>query len=299
MTKMLNDFGLFVDNLRKSRNISREEFIDGIISIRQYQRYVNGESSLNNEKLFKLVDKLGMNFFNVHKLYFKKTKDEIVKLYEIYDEISKGKLIVGSELLSKVSIDDFNDVYSKSFFKLVELLLLLKSKKLPDSLVIDRLKDLIGYPNCLENKIINFVEYVAYIHISSFSSDKYDDKRILNYLYDKIRNNNISSDAISIQHIPSTYAHISRRLGVIGEYDKSLKIAQNGIDWCIKYESHNALAHLLMYKAISLHSLDRLEEALLPAKKAFSLLFVTGNKTTTSSFTKMFEKNFNMRVSEL
>ena len=43
MNNILNDFGLFIDNLRKSRNMSREDFINGIISIRQYQRYVNGE----------------------------------------------------------------------------------------------------------------------------------------------------------------------------------------------------------------------------------------------------------------
>ena len=299
MTKIFNDFGSFIDDLRKSRNVSREDFIDGILSIRQYQRYVNGEASLNNRKLLMLIDKIGMDFLTVHKLYFKKIKDDLIDLYTIYGEISKGNLIFGSEELGKLTTDDFEDEYSKSFYKLLELLLLKKSKKMPDSLVNDKLKKLIDYPNCLENKIISFVEYVAYINISSYSSDKYDDKKILNYLYNKIRNDNISADSLLIHYMPSTYAHISRSLGVIEEFDKSLNIAQKGIDWCLKHERHNSLAHLFMYKAISLHSLDRLDEALLPAKKAFLLLSITENDMTAKAFTKVFEKTFNMKVNEL
>lgn len=299
MNNMLNDFGLFIDNLRKSRNMSRENFINGIISIRQYQRYVNGEASLNNQKLFQLIDRLGMNFFNIHKLYLDRNDEQASKLDNIYNEILKDNLKQASKLLEVVSIEDFNDKYNKSFYKLCKLLLHKRTKTMPLPMVVTKLKELIDYPSCLNNKIINFVEYVSFIEISSYSSEKYEDVRILNFLYDKIKSGSVSTDSILLTYLPSTYAHVSRKLGVMEEYEKALIIAQKGINWCITNETHNSLVHLFFYKAISLRHLNRNEEALKSAKRMFSLLDVENKEHKTNVFSKLFEKTFNMKVSEL
>ena len=298
MTTILNDFGLFIDDLRKKRNMSRENFINGIISIRQYQRYVNGESSLNNEKLFKLIDRLGMNFFNIHQFYLRKNNEHKSKLNKIYGEISRENIKLASELIDSISTDDFFDEYNKSFYELCKLLLFTRTKKMPSTLVVDKFKKLINYPDCLKNDIISFVEYVAYIEISTYSNHS-EDTRIVNYLYSKIKDNIISLDSTLIPYLPSAYAHVSRRFGVIEEFQKSLIIAQQGIDWCLRYDSFNSLAHLFYYKALSLSNLNRREESLVTVRKLFSLLSVANNKNKTIMFTKVFEKDFNMKVSEL
>ena len=299
MSTILNDFGSFLDSLRKSRNMSREKFIDGIMSLRQYQRYVNGESSLNNDKLFKLIDKLGMNYFSVHERYFNSTRDDISKLNSIYGAITREDMKLASTLSSEISVKELLNDYSKSYFNLCELLILKKTNRMPISLVTDKLKELINYPSCLDNKIINFVEYVSFIHISSYSSSKYDDTRILDFLYEKIKSNSISSDSTILAYLPSTFSHIARRLGIIEEFDKALFIAQKGIDFCLNHETHNSLVHLFIYKSFALKDLNRLEEAIDTAKRAFSLLHVEGIKSKTEQFTKIFESNFNMKVSEL
>lgn len=299
MDRMINDFGRFIDNLRKSRNITRESFIDGIMSIRQYQRYVNGESSLNNEKLFKLIDNLGMNFLNVHKLYILRATEEGPRLRIIYKEIVSENYKLAKEMISKISIDDFNDEYNKSFFELCNLLLARRLKTMPSNLIVDKLKKLIGYPKCMKNKIISFVEYISYLDISSNSLDNGDDIIILNFLYDKIKGNNITSDSLNSLYLPSTYAHVSQRLGVIKEYKKSLLIAQKGIDFCVKCDSLNSLSHLFFYKALSLRLLDRNPESIIAAKKSFNLLDIENKEHKTKSFIRIFEKSFNMKIDEL
>jgi len=299
MNTILNDFGAFLDSLRKSRNMSREEFIEDIMSLRQYQRYVNGESSLNNDKLFSLIDRLGMNYFSVHEMYFISTQNEITKLDYIYEAITQEDMKTASKLINEISSKDFYNEYNKSYFKLCELLILKKTKRMPVSLVTDKLKELINYPNCLNNQIINFVEYVAFIHISSYSSSNYDDTRVLDFLYDKIKSNSISSSSTVLAYMPSTFSHIARRLGIIEEFEKALFIAQKGIDFCLSHETHNSLVHLLIYKSFALKDLNRIDESLESAKIAFALLFVEGNKSKTEQFTKIFETNFKTKVSEL
>ena len=150
----------------------------------------------------------------------------------------------------------------------------------------------------MKNKIISFVEYVAYLDISSHSLDS-NDAKIVNFLYRKINENNLAADSLHIPYLPSTYSHVAKMLGSIEEYQKSLEIAQKGIDFCIRYDSLNSLVHLFFYKALSLNFLEKRDEALISIKKAFSLLYVENKEHKTKQFTQIFEKNFNMKVSEL
>jgi transcriptional regulator with XRE-family HTH domain len=296
---MLNDFGTFLDSLRKSRNMSREEFVEDILSLRQYQRYVNGESSLNNDKLFKLIDRTGMNFLTVHKLYVIKNSQQLPLLNSVYKEILSQNYILAKEILAELKSHEIHDEYSKSFYNLCKLILHRRTNTMPSNLIVDKLKNLIGYPECMNNEIISFVEFIAYLDISDNSNDKNDTLKIVNFLYKKINEGNITSDSLQILYLPSTYAHIASKLGFFEEYEKSLIIADKGIDFCLKYDSLNSLAHLFFYKALTLKKLDRNEEALIIAKKAFYTLFVEDKDYKTKSFTKSFEKEFNMKVSNL
>ena len=225
--------------------------------------------------------------------YLGRNNEQISKLNNIYNEILRDNLRQASELLDKILVSDFHDEYNRLFYELIRLLLLKRTKKMPKSMVTEKLKKLIDYPSCLSNEIITFVEYVAFIEISGYSSEKYDDVRILNYLYKKIQSDNVSTDSILLSYLPSTYAIVSRNLGVLGEFEKSIVIAQKGIDWCIEYETHNSLVYLLFYKAIALNYLNRSDEAMHSIKKMFALLFVEDKEHKTKKITEAFEKHFN------
>lgn len=298
MNSILNDFGSFLDGIRKSRNISRENFIDGIISLRQYQRYVNGESTLNNEKLFKLIDKLGMNFIGVYRMFLKKEDEDSSNLNEVYKEIIRMNYVKANDLLKQININSIKNSFNKSLYELCNLLILRKTKKIPVNLAMDRYKQLINYPKCLDNEIINFIELVSFIEIGRYSNEK-DRKRVTIFLYSKILENSISSYSLPASSLPSIYSAVSRSLGQIDEFKKSLYIAQKGIDYCLTYDNMNSLVNLLYYKALNLKLLNQEDNALVAIRKMFALLQVEGKPDKTNDFTKIFEENFNMRVSQL
>ena len=87
MNNTSQEFGLFIDNIRNSRNMSREDFVEGILSTRQFQRYLKGESSITNDKIFQLVDKLEMNILNVYKLFINRENTEYKLVHNIYNLI--------------------------------------------------------------------------------------------------------------------------------------------------------------------------------------------------------------------
>lgn len=291
----LSDFGSFIDNLRKARNMSREDFIEGTISLRQYQRYVNGETSLNNDKLFKLIDKLELDFLGTFRLYLNKKETETHNLYDVYGAITFNDLVKAEDLLQKIDKDSLQNAYNKLFYDLCTLLILRRTKKMPNDLIMTKLIALINYPNCLNNEVITFIELVAYIELGKYSS-KNNKKNITNFLYSKIKEKNIISNALPISFLPSIYSTVSSALGELDEYEKSLYIAEKGITYCFKHDNLNSLVNLFAYKSLSLFYLDRKDEALAAAEKMLALLFVEDKPNKSKQFVALFEKIFNTKA---
>ena len=51
----------YIEKLRSFRNVTQEEFVDGVISLRQYRRYLQGTSALQMKIIKQLSKKLGFN----------------------------------------------------------------------------------------------------------------------------------------------------------------------------------------------------------------------------------------------
>ena len=55
----------YLERLRTARNISQESLAQGITSLRQYRRYMNGESEIPFQIIDQLCDRLGIKTINL------------------------------------------------------------------------------------------------------------------------------------------------------------------------------------------------------------------------------------------
>jgi len=55
----------YLERLRSARNMSQESFTTGITSLRQYRRYLSGESDLPFQVIDQLCDRLGIQTINL------------------------------------------------------------------------------------------------------------------------------------------------------------------------------------------------------------------------------------------
>ena len=55
------EISLFIEKLRAYRNLTLEEFLHDIVSIRQYRRYLSGDSTLSYLILDNLATRLGFS----------------------------------------------------------------------------------------------------------------------------------------------------------------------------------------------------------------------------------------------
>jgi len=296
---MAKGFALYIESLRKSRKISREDFVENIMSIRQYQRHLKGETSISNDKIFLLVDKLEMDFFDIYNSYVRKDETEYKNIYNIYSQIVNLDYKKAHQLIIKTDKNSIHSNYNKSFYNYCKITVQNKLRLISDSMAINKLKANIDYPECLDIKILNSVELITLISISGHLLEKDKDDRIANFLYDILINRKLLVGRELDNTMPSIFATTCKLLGILGEHKKVLEISQEGIEFCFKNQILNSLVHLLYYKSLALLNLVRKDEAIQTAKRAFMLLEVEGHSEKMQNFECLLEKHFNMKVIEL
>lgn len=299
MINMARNFGQFLDEVRSSRNITREDFTEGIISIRQYQRYISKEASINNGTLFKLCNRLNMDFFEIYQLFSKRENEMYHKVILIYQLLNSEEYVQAESLISEIDINKLYENSTLSLFAFCQISLNRKTKRISEDMAMEKLKKLIDYPNCLQNEVITLTELISLIDLSKYLIKKDEDKRVAFFLFDKIKNQDFISNTLFSSYLPSIYSALSSLLGFIEEFDKSIFIAKSGIDYCLKHDYLNSLAHLHYYLALSLMYTNRKEESLIAIRKMFSILSVEDKELKTKKFTAAFEKNFNLKITDL
>jgi len=291
---MNTTFSNYLEKLRISRNISRNDFVSGILSERQYRRYLKGESTMPNDKISSLVGKLGLDLTYVYSNYFSKESNEKQYVESIYDFIKISDYKSAYELINEKTISEFNNVSNKQLFEVCKVIcekeLLLK----PDKLSIILMQELVGYPECLEKSEISFNELISLLFISNFFISEKKDESILNYLTDIIDKKELHRFYNSRSWLPSIYFTIARSHGILGNYDKVIEISSVGIKFCMKNDIMNSLNHLIYLKAYSHYKLGETEECKTEVRHVFNLLSLQKNKSRTDHFHELIKKHMHL-----
>jgi transcriptional regulator with XRE-family HTH domain len=116
------EISIFLENLRYGRRLSQEEFIDGIVSQRQYARYRNGECEMTYEKLDKFAERLGIPTKKLLNEFEKSKNIQYVKLNFYYNAIVNRDLIQIKELKKQIEQVPILDEDRKLYFEHATLL---------------------------------------------------------------------------------------------------------------------------------------------------------------------------------
>jgi len=293
------EFGIFIDNIRSSRNMSRDDFVDGILSKRQFSRYLKGDSTITNDKIFHLIDKLEMSIFDVYKSFFNKTDHEHKLIETIYNHVLKSNFKEAYKIITNIEKEYLSSKYNLSFFQYCKITTYYNLKRISKTMAMDQYIKLIDYPKCLDYDDINFIELITLLSLSSYQLNEKSDKKIAYFLYDILKKNMIETDTEMNNKFPSLIVTTCQTLGTLGEYKKVLVVSQKGIDICLKSQILNSLPHLFYYKALSLLHLNKMGEALVEVKKVFMLLEIQNDTNTISTFEKLLQSHFRISLEEL
>jgi len=293
-----NDFAKFIDELRESRNLTREELVEDIISLRQYYRFIKGESSLKNEIIGSLLDKIGVSHQTAYVLYNTKYNEVLKQLNSVYGFIYNLQYKKANDLLDEIDPTLLETNNQRLHYQIMKQMLAGYLNKTPYNLAAEKVIELINYPNLLDNEFFAHYEIVGVVYILKYLT-KQKDFRFAYHSYNAITNKSDTLKLVSNQFKIPFYLGTAQMLGFIEEYEKSLKIANLASQSIMKGTDISSLLVSYYLQAISARNMDNTQLMRDNLTKVYSLLRVEGNQTRINEYNNYISKNFNLKESDL
>lgn len=299
MDNILTKYALHLDDIRRSSKIKVSEFCNGICSDRQYRRYLNGEQTITQNNIMLFSDKLGLRPSDFYTSYYTKDIYESQKIYQVYRDIWDYKFDDAKDNLDKLDKHEFRDVQAKNLYGYCKIVINHHFKKITMLQAYDQYKELIDYSSYLDKKIFNFVDIIT-IHKIAYIEYDLDKEEAMLFLYKILFNKEFVYVSSHSRHIlPSTYAGLSKLLGMRGRIKEALAIAEKGIEYSVKIADMSALAHLYYYKSFSLFKFGKINESLLFAKKCIATTIARENKNDYDTFMRIIKKDYDINPEDL
>lgn len=299
---MINDskeFALFIDGLRIDRKMSREDLCDEIISLSQYKRYLRGNTSIPNDIVIYIADKLKFSISDLHLMYRNRSDNQYFKINDIYHLISQNKFTeaysIANKMKKEVIVSDSNQL----FFDFCLLNIQYHLSLISDIQVLDLYSVLISYPDCINKSSYSWVEINVLIQIAQISA-KIENYAPSDHIYTLLRSNSFANNYTGvITMVPGIYATIAKILGRQNKNEQVIEICKIAIQYCITHEISASLSHLYLFTSFAYHSLDKIELAKENSKKAFMQLYLEEKPEKFELFKIIFEEKFEMKLEEL
>jgi transcriptional regulator with XRE-family HTH domain len=293
------DFGLFIDGLRMDRNLSREDLCDGIMSLSQYKRYLRGDTSIPNNRLLQIADKLKFTISEIHKLYQERSNSQLKKIDEIFNLTRQRKFDVAYEkaleMRNEIFVSEFNSLYFDFCFVYIQH----KTNLVSDIHVMELYADMINYPDCLENESFNWVE-LSIIFQMILTSSKFDNYELADFMYQILTRKDQSFSVSRDQTlIPNLYLVLGQIFGRQSKYENVIELVDKGIQHCLKHQTSVALASLFFIKAMAHDALEEKEKAIQSAIKTIMQLHIEENDVKIDEYKKKLSKSLDIDIDEI
>ena len=298
MDTQLDHYGALIEKIRKDRNLSREDLCDNIMSKRNYQRFASGEVSISSDKIFKLVNNLGLDVYSIQNIYKKTTTDEYSKLIEAFNFVSQWKFKEAIIIHSTIDKDSFKDQTNQNLYNLTNLLIKRHNEKILDSEFYPQIEDMIDFPNVLSKKILSVYEINSLFILSKKYLEK-GDSSIIDFFQSLIEDYEDHRYWLIDEYVSLIFTYITRGIYHFKKFDDCIEFCNKGIEYCRKTGNYTGFENLLAYKSLSLNRINLNEEAIEVAKLLNMLLILGNHEAKKNRYLNHIMEKLNITINDL
>ena len=281
-----------IDSVRIKKKITVDEICNGICSDRQYRKYLTGANNISDKKIMEFCNNLSISARDFYYSLNEKDMYEYKQIRGLYYKLINKKYFEVTETLKNLSkITNLNKQNAR-FYEYCKIRFLYENRHLDKDAVHKKYSKIVNYPNCIKNNAFDFVDIITILCIAQIEIElQIEDAmklliRILNdrnVLYLSAENKNI---------LPPIFSSVSIMLGKLEKYLECIRVADEGVKYCIKYSLNKSLSRLYYSRAISYKKLDFINKAEFNAALCFSNVLSRNNTKETIYFFKLLSKDF-------
>jgi len=285
---------IYLEQLRAARNISQELFTNGVVSLRQYRRYLNGESDIPFQVLDQLSDKLSIQTINLLKELETARTEEGKKIDRFYNHVVNYASDEVYTFLNSFNPESIVDSENKLFFQHAFNLFEFYEKKISNEDIVCRTKQLINYPKILKQLVFNEVELVIMSSLLDFMIDEVDSKDLFERLAAYLTNNRQIINMSSSTTFNTILYRLARYSGKNKNYGEVVKYCEFGIERNLYQKSFYLSDYFHYFNALAYYRLEDFEKYTYHLTKCFSILYYEGFEKKMDKFTKLINDDFDI-----
>ncbi len=292
------EIALFIDKLRMDRNFSQENFLHDIISLRQYRRYLSGDSTLSYVILDKLAKKLGFDAeYIIMELETEKVKQMQI-INELYNSVVSKNFHLTKDLLNKIDSKNLISENTILLYKHSINFLNFFNNKSSEIETINKTKHLIGLDKLLSKKALSTSELV--ILTSLFQFDNYNEKHVVAEKLASYLDNNITIvSGHNIKVLALALHEISRYFSIALNYEKMYYYANEGIKYSIRIKSYYLLDSFYYFAGAASHELGEYERRNSLFTQCLGVSIMENNDLKINRYSYLLKENFNIDSNDL
>jgi len=247
---MLLSRGLFIfEILRTARGFkSQEEFVDGICDVRQYRRYIKGDSQMPSEISILFISRLNMNIEEVLKFYIDTSNQEKKVVQNLYNRLMGDSFDGLDQEIARLQNKIFIEGPDQMLFNFCMQLYQFKTGKTTKLFYRDQVKKIIQFDQVLNCEIISIYEMLILSNIIEVLNEE-ENTKIVNLLTISLKKYRID-DVNSLDYYLISLYTLIRVHGSNNNYETALELCDLSIDLSKKFHHYYLLMQVYYLKAL-------------------------------------------------
>lgn len=283
----------YLEEIRKARKISQEDFINDIVSMRQYRRYLKGESSISHDVLESLCERLNVKLeYAFFEFQFKKSNETEV-IIALYNNVVSENLDKALFLLANIDEKKIVEPSNALIFTHSKNLLAYYKKQINKTQLLYLTESLININDLLTNNIFNDAELlilISFFQFKNYPKSKIIADKLISYLKKETR----IITGHNFKTIVLVLHQLSKYYGSIGEFDKSLEASKTAIKHNLKISSFYLMSSLYFFTAITYHKKNDIKNYELALYNCYISLQLENNKISKEKLIKQINNLFDI-----
>ncbi|MDG0889000.1 hypothetical protein [Paracholeplasma manati] len=282
---------VLLDDFRAKKNLSMLNFIDGVVSLRQYKRYLYGTSEMPFKMFVELCDRVSVEpLYMVYELEHKRIDQanrlDVFSNAIIARDFDQAEALM-RDLSKEVMIDQNNEIY----FKLNILQLDYYLKKYPNAHLAKVCAELIHYPDILKHDVMNGVELVGLSLLLNFIPNE-ERFPIMDKLYQIIKTGAYTFISKDFFQMNSVSLGVAKMYGMNKDDVKVIELCNEVLKACDFNESYFNLDLTYYFLSLAHRNLGKTEEAHQYIEKLYHATKVKIENGSYDRFNALIKKDF-------
>ncbi len=291
------ELALFLEKMRFLRGISQEDFTDGIISNRQYQRYVRGESPMPYHLIDLFAERLNVKKELLLLEFDNHTLKETLNIVNYFSAVVNKDVEQIVELKSKIDPDYIIDPDNRKTYRFTNLLENYNLKKISVDKFKTGISELIDYPKILSQSAMSILEVTVLSRILEIVSPQ-EQITIAKKIGGFLENPDLVWSGNQIITFNVIIFRLAKFYGVQKDYKNVINYCKLGIKFNTRTKSYNNLDYYYYFLALANFRLNNLEVYKEFLYKCYGALIVNNSPSRLQNFTQVIEKDFNINYKQ-